>query len=325
MVKKMNKNKIGKTRIIIIALLSLFVAFSVNAQAPGDLVIAEVMADPASGAGLGEPANEYFVICNRSATTRDLNGWTVADNGSSTITLPSFMLVAGSCVVVANSAIDLTATGYNCLIAPTNIILAPSWFTGNLANSNDRIGLSTPAAALIDGVSYGSDTTFLNPAAPDVFNNTSTTLIRTGYPGNPTMLPDTDTNADWTSRAGTPCDVPLAPTAAPGTISGRARTSSGRGVKHAVVMLTGGSLFEPIYATTNQFGNYQFQDVLVGQSYVLQIMSGRVTFQNPSRVINLGDSITNEDFIVDDSGESFPGGGKTQKGRTQNDIKKKRQ
>ncbi len=91
-----------------------------------------------------------------------------------------------------------------------------------------------------------------------------------------------------------------APTAADGTIQGRARTSSGRGIKHAVVMLTGGNLPEAIYATTNQFGNYQFQDVGVGQTYVLQIMSGRYTFQNPSRIVNLDDSISDADFIVED-------------------------
>ncbi len=111
-------------------------------------------------------------------------------------------------------------------------------------------------------------------------------------------------------------------TAAAGTISGRARTANGRGVKHAVIMLTGGGLEEPIYATTNQFGYYQFQDVGVGQSYILQISSGRYSFQNSSRVINLGDSLADEDFIADspdvNSGRSTESKNATEGGKTSN-------
>lgn len=103
----------------------------------------------------------------------------------------------------------------------------------------------------------------------------------------------------------------FAPTAAPGTIQGRAVRGNGRGVKHAVIMLTGGDLGETIYATTNQFGYYQFQDIGVGQTYVMQITSRRYTFQSPTRVINLDDSITDEDFIVDEpSGDTIPNGKK---------------
>ncbi len=92
----------------------------------------------------------------------------------------------------------------------------------------------------------------------------------------------------------------LAPTAALGSITGRARYANGNGIKKAVVMLSGGNLNEPVYATTNQFGYYQFADVEVGESYVLQIMSGRYIFQNPSRLISLDESITDQDFIVDE-------------------------
>ncbi len=88
------------------------------------------------------------------------------------------------------------------------------------------------------------------------------------------------------------------PTAAPGTISGRARTGKGLGIKHAVIMVTGGKLTQPLYATTNQFGYYKFEDLPVGQTYLLQISSGRHTFENSSRLVNLGESLTNEDFVT---------------------------
>lgn len=106
----------------------------------------------------------------------------------------------------------------------------------------------------------------------------------------------------------------LAPTAALGTISGRARTADGFGVKQAVIMLSGGSLDEPVYATTNQFGYYNFEDIPVGQSYVLQITSGRYIFQNPSRVINLDESIRDEDFILDEPDVGKPNQSPNRKG-----------
>ncbi len=279
-------------------LLTLFLTIFTVGQVPGDLIIAEVMADPSSGAGLGEPDNEYFVVCNRSGTDRNLNGWTAIDNGTDAIALPNYLLKSGTCAAIANTAIDLTAAGYNCAVAPLNVFPSASWFSNNLANSNDNIGLFSPASVLIDGVSYGTDTTYLNPSAPDVFNNTSAALIRTGYPSaGVNSLPDTDTNADWDSRTGTPCDVPMDTTAALGSIQGRARTADGSGLIFVVAMLTGGSLPGPIYATTNHFGHYSFESIPVGESYVLQVISARYVFKTPSRVINLKQSVTGVDFV----------------------------
>ncbi len=110
------------------------------------------------------------------------------------------------------------------------------------------------------------------------------------------------------------------PTAAPGTVQGRARTADGQGLKFVVIMLSGGNLPEPIYATTNHFGYYRFTDIPVGQSYVLQATSGRYRFQNPSRLINLDESITDEDFISED-----PTGADSKRGKefVQRDISKK--
>lgn len=89
-----------------------------------------------------------------------------------------------------------------------------------------------------------------------------------------------------------------APTAASATISGQARTSDGRGLGKVRIMLSGGDLVEPIFAETSSFGYYNFNNITVGQSYVLQVVGGRYTFQNSSRVINLDDNLTDEDFIV---------------------------
>jgi hypothetical protein len=63
-----------------------FVLFSsnINAQNAGNLVIAEIAADPSSMTltGGAEPYGEYFVICNRTTTNFNLNGFTVSDNSA---------------------------------------------------------------------------------------------------------------------------------------------------------------------------------------------------------------------------------------------------
>ncbi|MEZ5425965.1 MAG: carboxypeptidase-like regulatory domain-containing protein [Pyrinomonadaceae bacterium] len=87
-------------------------------------------------------------------------------------------------------------------------------------------------------------------------------------------------------------------TAAGATVTGRVKNIKGRGVRFVTVMITGGDLPEPLYASTNIFGIYQFQDIPVGDSYVLTAFSGRYTFQQSSLVIKLNDNLTDVDFIA---------------------------
>lgn len=89
----------------------------------------------------------------------------------------------------------------------------------------------------------------------------------------------------WTSNA-------LAPTAAGGMVSGRVVTSDGRGITNAVITLSGGALFSPRTVQTSGFGYFTFEDVEVGQSYLVTIKSKRFTFPQNSQFIVLMDNIT---------------------------------
>jgi hypothetical protein len=88
-------------------------------------------------------------------------------------------------------------------------------------------------------------------------------------------------------------------TAANGSISGRV-TAGGRGITRTMVMLSGGNLNEPLYATTNSFGNYNFSDIPVGENYVVTVMSKKYSFANPSIVISLNENISDADFIAEE-------------------------
>ena len=86
-------------------------------------------------------------------------------------------------------------------------------------------------------------------------------------------------------------------TAASGTIAGRVKDFKGNGLKFVTVMITGNGLPEPLYATTNNLGWYQFEGIPVGNDYVLQVFSRRYAFQQSSLIVNLTDTINDADFV----------------------------
>lgn len=84
----------------------------------------------------------------------------------------------------------------------------------------------------------------------------------------------------------------FAPTSAGALISGRVITADGRGITNAVLTLSGGALFTPRTIQTSGFGYFTFEDVEIGQSYVLTIKSKRFMFSQNSQFIALMDNVT---------------------------------
>lgn len=110
----------------------------------------------------------------------------------------------------------------------------------------------------------------------------------------PATMPDTTLNWTLTNvstwiTGGTRVKG-LGVVAASGTISGRVLSSRGRGISQVTVMLTGGN-GENLVARTNQFGYYRFEDIEVGDTYILQARNKRYAFA--PLVINFDDSISN--------------------------------
>ncbi len=85
--------------------------------------------------------------------------------------------------------------------------------------------------------------------------------------------------------------------AASATISGRVLNSKGNGLGRVTVLLVGGSLSEPKYATTNNFGYYSFAGIPVGENYVVSVMSKSYLFKQPSKVMSVNENLTDIDFI----------------------------
>lgn len=92
------------------------------------------------------------------------------------------------------------------------------------------------------------------------------------------------------------CYLP-GPTAGNGTISGRVVDTSGRGVSKAEVVLVSAAYgTEAQKALTTPFGYYSFDNIPVGQMYVLVVRHKRLKFKEAMKSVNMTDSIWDLDF-----------------------------
>ncbi len=92
---------------------------------------------------------------------------------------------------------------------------------------------------------------------------------------------------------------PIAPTAASVSVGGRVMTTSGRGIRNVLIVMTGadGTIRT---ATSTNFGFYRFTDVAAGETYIFTARGKRFLFTEPTRVISVLEDITNLDFIAGD-------------------------
>ncbi len=92
-------------------------------------------------------------------------------------------------------------------------------------------------------------------------------------------------------------EVQLAPTAATVSIGGRVTTMSGRGIVNVRLTLTD-SNGQVRTATTTAFGYYRFEDVQVGETYILSASGKHYTFSQPLQVLNINEETDAIDFIA---------------------------
>ncbi len=121
--------------------------------APGDLVINEVIQNPAA---VGDSAGEWFEIANVSDADIDLDGWTIADAGSDThLIVGSVNVPAGGYAVLGANADTATNGGVTL-----DYSYGGSWF---LANGDDEIILTDPDGIEFDRIEYDGGTVWPDP------------------------------------------------------------------------------------------------------------------------------------------------------------------
>ena len=122
---------------------------------PGDLVITEVMQNPAA---VGDSAGEWFEIQNVSGSDIDIDGWTISDNDSDSHVINNggpLNVPAGGFVVLGVSTDTATNGG-----APVDYAYGSGWF---LSNSADEVILTDPNAVEFDRIEYDGGAVWPDP------------------------------------------------------------------------------------------------------------------------------------------------------------------
>lgn len=86
-------------------------------------------------------------------------------------------------------------------------------------------------------------------------------------------------------------------TSAPASIGGRVSTAEGNGIRNAAVTVSGGDLPAPVTVKTGSFGIFTFENLTVGQTYIISVESKRFVFNPPTRVITLDGNVTDLSFV----------------------------
>ncbi len=109
-----------------------------------DIVIDEIMADPAPVIGL--PNNEWIELKNTSTTAFNLQGWKLSDLTGQSGPMPSFILKPDSFVIVCTSSAVTALSAFGPTISVTSF---PS-----LDNAGDQLSLRNAQGKLIHSVAY---------------------------------------------------------------------------------------------------------------------------------------------------------------------------
>jgi hypothetical protein len=186
--------------LVLVLLLSSRLCPLTGASSP-TLLISEVLYD-----ALGtEPDEEWIEIYNPGASTIDLSNYKVGDEetpggAEGMLQFPAGISInPARVIVVANKATAFSGVwGFNPNYEMVgsdegvpDMIPYTAWATGKIAlgNSGDEVLILDGGDAIVDAMSYGTETTFFDPPCPDVAAGYS--LERS--PANV----DTDTAEDW--------------------------------------------------------------------------------------------------------------------------------
>lgn len=125
----------------------LFVVHLCSAQNRYDVLITEIMADPAPQVGL--PNNEWIELHNTTALPIELQGWRIGDASGQSGPMSSFILPPGGYVIVCTGSAVTALSAFGPTIAITSF---PS-----LDNDGDQLYVKAANGMAIHAISYSVD------------------------------------------------------------------------------------------------------------------------------------------------------------------------
>jgi predicted extracellular nuclease len=143
--------------ILVIVLLALFIGGGnpLQAAAPGEVIVNEIMQNPAA---VGDSAGEWFELYNTTGADIDINSWTIADNDIDSHTIDNggpLLIPAGGYLVLGNNTDSGTNGG-----VPVAYSYGSNWF---LSNGADEVILFDASMVEIDRVEYDGGPNFPDP------------------------------------------------------------------------------------------------------------------------------------------------------------------
>lgn len=159
------------------------------------LVINEVLSDTSNvqniGGRGGENRGEFVEIYNPTASPINVNGW-IIDDGTETETLPSIFVPAGGFLIITGA----TEAEFEAIwTVPASVVYYQATggkICNGFSNSGGLFKLKSDSTTIVDQISFGGDTSVLNPAPPDVATGHSLERDPDGI--------DTDSATDFTDR-----------------------------------------------------------------------------------------------------------------------------
>jgi len=107
----------------------------------------------------------------------------------------------------------------------------------------------------------------------------------------------TSTNAAFTIRSGFFTPAPFAPTAALAKISGRITTADGRGIRNvSITMMSASGALRMAFSSS--FGHFTFENVQVGEVYILSVRAKQFQFSQNTQAVSLLEDVTDINFIA---------------------------
>lgn len=152
-------------------------------------VVNEIYYNVDAGKG-NDPQNEWAEIYNPTEAEVDISGWQICDNSfCDTVPLSTPIPTKGFAVITPNAS----TWDYWAVPGTAIKIVLDSNIGGGLADSGDAVILKNTSGDKIDSMSYGDDSSELNPSIPDSGKGKSLARIIKGY--------DSDSAKDWIINA----------------------------------------------------------------------------------------------------------------------------
>lgn len=251
---------------------------------------------------------DFIELYNLSAVPVDISDYSVQYytagqiNGgapTSTAHIPSATILAAfSYYVIRVSPADRAGAPLPC----EDLNAAPSFAETGIASDGGKLVLTsngvdlpdcTSALNVLDRIGWGSLPMFVCNETNNAGQPSSSRSVQ-----RKAFAMDTDDNAvDFKFlNAPTPCAPLLAPTAAKVNVGGRVTNANGLGISKALITMISAGVVRTAY--TAPFGYYNFDDVEVGQTLIIEVSHKHYAFKQPTQVIFLTEELTLVDFTA---------------------------